>query len=256
MKSNKSRSLCIVYRLSSYFLLLTSYLLLLTFLSACGRKGDPVAVDPHREIAAVNNLKASVKDDAILLTWSMPKDSGFPQKAIKEFVILRAEVPPDTKIEDCVCVYKKIYSLSPDKSRSFQYTDREFIKGQSYAYKVVILDKNNKAGRDSNIALAGYGKVEIKKPAAAAPNAPTGLTALYTQKNIVLIWNEIPGIEAYKVYRSLQPDGGFASVGEPVTPAFTDRNVEPSKKYYYRVSAVTDTEGPPSGVIEVITEIK
>ncbi len=186
----------------------------------------------------------------------MPKDSSFPQKAIKEFVILKAEVPADIKIEDCVCTYRKIDSVYPEKKSSFQYTDREFRKGQSYAYKVVVLDKNNKAGRDSNIALTGYGRVEIKKPDAAAPNAPTGLTALYTQKSIVLVWNELSGIEAYRVYRSLQPDGGFVSIGETVTPAFTDRTVEPSKKYYYKVSAVTDTEGPASGIIEVITEIK
>lgn len=88
------------------------------------------------------------------------------------------------------------------------------------------------------------------------PEAPSGLTAVYIQSGVVLAWNpDIPGghlIKAYRIYRS--EGGDFKLIGESVTPAFTDRDVVPSVKYHYRVSAVGETEGPPSQEIIIITK--
>jgi len=40
------------------------------------------------------------------------------------------------------------------------------------------------------------------------------------------------------------------------TPAFTDKDVEPDRKYHYRISAVGAAEGPPSEEIIIVTEIQ
>ena len=75
------------------------------------------------------------------------------------------------------------------------------------------------------------------------PDAPAGLIGLYTRTSIVLAWNEVAGQNIkYRVYRS--KGDGYMPVGETVTPAFTDRDVEPDKKYYYKVGAVGLNEAP------------
>ncbi len=141
-------------------LLLISYFLLLIFIAACGRRGDPIAIAPYKEV-----------------------------------------------------------------------------------------------GKDSNTVLVKGIKPEPTEVVTILPNVPTGLIAVYTQKSIVLTWDEIRGqeIKFYNVYRSEGKD--FAVIGETVTSAFTDKNIEPSRKYYYRVTAVGEIEGPPSEEIEIVTKI-
>jgi len=88
------------------------------------------------------------------------------------------------------------------------------------------------------------------------PGPPTGLMGLYTGGGVVLTWDEITGqeIRFYNVYRS--SGSGFELIGDSITPAFIDRDVEPDRRYLYRVTAVADTEGPPSRVIEILTRVR
>lgn len=86
------------------------------------------------------------------------------------------------------------------------------------------------------------------------PPSPTGLVALWTGKAIVLTWDEIidNGIKGYNIYRS--SDSDFKLIGKTITPAFTDRDVMPGKRYLYRVTAIAAEEGLPSKEIEIMTE--
>lgn len=86
------------------------------------------------------------------------------------------------------------------------------------------------------------------------PEAPAELIGIYTRTSIVITWNEIRGKNIkYKIYRST--GNGYLPVGETVTPAFTDTDIEPNRKYYYKVSAVGTNEGPLSKEIEITTEV-
>ena len=87
------------------------------------------------------------------------------------------------------------------------------------------------------------------------PDAPTGLMALYTQTAVVLIWDEVKGqnVRWYKVYRA--SGDGYVFVGDTAAPAFTDREVEPDTKYYYKVTAVEILESLPSKEIVIVTEV-
>ncbi len=234
-------------------LLLTSYSLLLIFVSACGKRGDPVAIIPYSEVGVVKNLKASIKDDHVYLKWGMPEGKNFPEKALKGFVVFRAEVPEGVDVEKCECEFRSLDFIVPDKKKTFEYLDKKAIKGQSYIYKLTVMDKNNVMGKDSNSVFVSWGK-PASEEVAAPPEAPTRLTAVYTQKSVVLTWDEIQGkeVKVYRVYRSEGKD--FIVIGESVTPAFTDRNIEPSKKYLYRVTAAGKVEGPPSMAIKVETK--
>ncbi|GAB4535452.1 MAG: fibronectin type III domain-containing protein [Thermodesulfovibrionia bacterium] len=86
------------------------------------------------------------------------------------------------------------------------------------------------------------------------PPPPTGLKAVYTGEAVILTWDEIvdKDIEGYNIYRS--SDNDFILIGKAITPAFTDRDVMPGKRYIYRVTAIYVDEGPPSQEITLVTE--
>jgi len=145
------------YCLLFYILLATCYLLLATFFTACGRRDDPVITEPYKEIGVVKNLKGFIKEDGIYLTWGIPKDKDFPKKAIKSFIIMRAEVPSGVTIEECRCEYIPLDFIVPewDKGDFFTYLDKKTVEGRTYAYKIVVKDKINRMGKDSNIVIVG-----------------------------------------------------------------------------------------------------
>jgi len=88
------------------------------------------------------------------------------------------------------------------------------------------------------------------------PPPPTGLTGLYTEKAIILTWDEIKGkeIKGYNIYRS--SGEGFKFIGKTITPAFTDSEIIEGKVYLYRVTAIAEEEGPPSKEIEIVTKTR
>lgn len=88
------------------------------------------------------------------------------------------------------------------------------------------------------------------------PDVPGGLMLLYTQKAVVLTWDEVKGqdVRRYKVYRS--SGDGYLFLGDTATPAFTDREVNPDTKYHYKVTAVGILESLPSKEIVIITEVR
>jgi argininosuccinate lyase len=126
----------------------------------------------------------------------------------------------------------------------------------SYDEKVMEedIDDNKKGEEESGGTLIKEEETEAIETEAARPDAPTKLVAVYTGKGIVITWNEVPGqgVKSYKVYRSSGEE--YALVGDTVTPAFTDRDIRQDIKYYYKVTAVGKSEGPPSKEITVITE--
>jgi hypothetical protein len=231
---------------------LTCCLLFLLSIIACGRREDPVPLEPYKEIGVVNDLEASVREGNIYLTWGIPDERVFPAEAVKGFVIFRAELYEGETPQNCECRFRSLIFIKRDNKKTFEYLDKSALKGQTYVYKLVVMDKDNRMGRDSNLVVVEGSETGFRK-IVIPPEAPKGLVGVYTQKSVVLTWDEVKGedIKFYKVYRS---EGDvFALIGESVTPAFTDRDVEPSRRYYYRVTAVAEVEGPPSKEIEILT---
>ena len=144
------------------FLLLTAYFLLLTSLTSCGRRGDPVPISPN--------------DETII------KDSGREVNAGEE-------------------------------SSISENTDTEITQ----------------------------------------PDIPTGITALFTGKIVIITWDEISdqGIQLYRVYRSSGDE--FILIGDTAAPAFTDVQIKLNTEYHYRVTAVGHSESGTSEEIKIIT---
>ncbi|MBI4710063.1 MAG: fibronectin type III domain-containing protein [Nitrospirae bacterium] len=238
-------------------LFLISYVLISFFLSACGRRADPASLDLYKkEVPVARNLKALRTQSGINLTWELPEDRDFFRKSIKGFVVFRTDIPYDVSIEKCeICEYRSIDFIVIGKGNTFKYSDKGALKAQTYGYKVIVMDKNNRMSRDSDIIVVPGEKPASEKGKAAAPKPPSGLTAVYTHKSIVITWDEIPGADSYRIYRSFSGSDDFRIAGESATPVFTDRNIEPAKKYYYKVTAVRGAEGLPSIIIEVKSEV-
>lgn len=88
-----------------------------------------------------------------------------------------------------------------------------------------------------------------------APAVPTGLTALVGPDAIDLAWqrNTEPDLHGYYVFRSTN-NGPFERQGDLVAlPSYVDHNVEHSKTYSYKVSAIDKkaNESAPSSPAEV-----
>ncbi len=115
-----------------------------------------------------------------------------------------------------------------------------------------------------NEAIAERESAAVKKEKAekaeiilTAPDAPAGLVALYTEKSIILTWDEIRGqeIRSYNIYRSKGTADDYELIGDTGIPAFTDKKVERKTRYFYRVTAVGPLESSPSMEIYILTEV-
>ena len=116
-----------------------------------------------------------------------------------------------------------------------------------YEHRTVVSEK-----AEEESSNAGVGKTEADE-APSVPDAPGGLKAVYTGTAVVLTWDEVSGkgTMVYTVYRSEERD--FTALGTTQTPAFSDRTVTKGKTYYYRVSAMIDTEGEMSEGLKIST---
>lgn len=116
------------------------------------------------------------------------------------------------------------------------------------------IDKNKDGKKGTGEALIKEDIKRVEDSAAASPEAPAAPAAVYTGKSIVLTWNEVleQGVMSYRIYRA--SGDGYKLAGETVTPAFTDRDITQGIKYYYRVTAVGQSESLPSEEILVSTE--
>ena len=95
---------------------------------------------------------------------------------------------------------------------------------------------------------------DVKETEHVLPAAPAGLFAVFTGKSIVLSWEDVlnQGVKMYNVYRSSGEAYDF--IGHTVAPAFTDRDIKQGMKYYYKITAVGQSESPLSAEIVVLTE--
>ncbi len=86
------------------------------------------------------------------------------------------------------------------------------------------------------------------------PDAPEGLTGVYTEKNIVLVWDDVvaEGLKGYNIYRSIGKK--FEIVGGSFIPAYTDNDIKVNITYYYKVTALGVFEGAFSKAIKIKTE--
>jgi hypothetical protein len=87
---------------------------------------------------------------------------------------------------------------------------------------------------------------------ATVPGAPTGLTAIAGNTQVLLNW-VANGATSYKVKRAVTNGGPYALVGSPAANTFTDSGLVNGTRYYYVVSGVNEAgEGLNSAEVNVV----
>jgi len=68
-----------------------------------------------------------------------------------------------------------------------------------------------------------------------------------TQSSLSLTWTSESRATSYNIYRSTTENGAYTKVGSSTSTSFTDTNLQPGTRYYYKVASVVDLvdEGSP-----------
>jgi hypothetical protein len=121
-------------------------LILFAILYGCGIKGDPVLLKNDSDYARiVQNLKADVDDNAVLLTWN------FYGKDLKKHYIAieKSEAgSAGNECRNCPRTFKRIGKIiigdQKREDKGFDsFIDKEVIKGKTYNYRLLICDGFN-----------------------------------------------------------------------------------------------------------------
>jgi fibronectin type 3 domain-containing protein len=123
------------------------------------------------------------------------------------------------------------------------FTDSTAPSGGTYFY---VVTATNAGGTSANSNEAS---------AVIKPSPATALTATATAYNIALAWTGPAGSTSFTVYRSTTSGSGYASIGAPTAPSFTDATAPAGGTYYYVVTA-TNAGGTSANSNEASAVIK
>jgi hypothetical protein len=258
-------------------------LLLPLALAACGKRGPPVA-PTLRLPAAVQDLQATIVDDGVELTWSLPR-IRVDRSSVKE--IRRTEVyrrrengAPDQPPRPAILTFGGLFGPpagipgfervadilveEPEGARiegnQVTYTDtQDLALGRRYTYVVLAVDERGRPSPPSNRVVVAL---------VAPPLPPPGVTAQPGDRQVRLTWEAPPSLAdgsplpagvIYEVLRATGPDvPGRPVTLEPLTDRqFVDLGVQNETTYYYSVRArlgLGGAQGRPSEVASVTPE--
>jgi len=236
-------------------------------IAACGRKGGPVAPE-QRVPQAVGELKATVRDGAIALAWTVPTHR-FDRTRLTNPGVARLFRADDAGagapraallVEDRIAGYTEVATIRlADPSSPFvtggrvAYDDRRGLAlGRRYTYVVVTEDTFGRSSAPSPRVSVTF---------LAAPEPPSGLAIEAGEREARLAWQPssrlVDGSAAggplvYEVLRGA-PDAPLAPVARtaPGITTFTDRGLENDRAYAWAVRAIrveggATAEGEPS----------
>jgi hypothetical protein len=140
------------------------------------------------------------------------------------------------------------------ESKEPSYLDSDFEFGRAYSYEVGALFKEGGTTAESEPSQP----YEVIPRDVFPPAPPTGLTGLYTNGAVELVWdaNTEKDLAGYYVYRreNHEQPKRLNKALLP-TPIFRDTTVQPGHTYFYQVTAVdlSNNESQPGREVEVET---
>jgi hypothetical protein len=238
-------------------------------LGACGRKAAPVA--PERRVPQpVADLRGLVRDDAIQLTWSLPRhrvdnsrlhDLG-TARVFRVDDADHGEPKPALLHEGRIAGYTEVGSIqlgSPPllPGGSVGFADRRgLVVGRRYTYVVLTTDQQRRTSPPSS---------RLSLTFLALPRPPGALKTEAGERQVRLSWeapthftDDTPVTQplTYEILRAPSPDAPLTAVartarGETTT---TDRGVENDRAYSYAVRAIRE-EGATVAEGEATTRV-
>jgi hypothetical protein len=118
------------------------------------------------------------------------------------------------------------------------YSDTTGVFGTTYFYKVTAVN-GNAAPLASESASSNEASATAQRPAPANLKA-TPVGPNNGAPSIALSWSAVPGVTAYRVYRSTTSNGqtGTALAAGIMATTYTDRTAAFGTTYFYKVTAV------------------
>lgn len=119
-----------------------------------------------------------------------------------------------------------------------EFLDAQTVYGTRYSYQVEAV-----LGPPGKEALSDVTPPVVVVPEDRFPPAiPSGLTVLAGTDSVELAWepNREPDFRTYRVYRSTEESEWRVAADGLTSPAFSDRDVMPGKRYRYSLTAVDE----------------
>ncbi len=212
-----------LYRLLS---LLSLTVIMLSSLTACGKKGEPT-LKAYEKPAPPAGLSAIHREERIILKWSYPTAKEF---LITEFIILKS-----TGTE-----FNKLVHL--EKSKRI-YEDTDFEINRNYRYKIITRNFTGVYSDASNIIVIR--PLDVPPP-------PSNLSFTIQDNSLLLTWEPAEKGLFYNIYKSFEKGiYGLTPVNNsPLSgSSFTD-SFAVNKTVYYTVRSLQGSEirdeGAPS----------
>jgi hypothetical protein len=239
------------FSIARCFLFLISYFSFLVIFASCGYKGKPT-LKSYEKPDPPSNLTAIHRESEIVLSWAYPQNK---EKMIKGFYLMKSMAP-----------YTPLISSSSrgngnrskegggEVERTFlknterSYSDKEFMIGSKYWYKIISQNLKGVLSIDSNIV-----EIEPKEP----PPAPGGLLFKVEYDSLTLTWEDEGDGIFYNVYKSDKKGAYSLSPinAEPIKGTSFKDSFDIRKTVFYTIrgmcGGVVRDEGPPSKEIEV-----
>ncbi|TAL26130.1 MAG: hypothetical protein EPN94_03885 [Nitrospirae bacterium] len=174
-----------------------------------------ITVKPLPVPPAPENVSFHIGNDALSISWASTRENIL-------YNIYRSSE-------------KGKYGIAPvndEALKAASYTDN-FDPDKTVYY--TVRGALNNEYRDEGPASD---EIEVN-PADFTPSGPEGINAVFAGDKVVISWKENPEVwvKKYRVYRKTNEKEGFKPAGEPVTPAFTDRE-KTGTKHFYKITAV------------------
>jgi hypothetical protein len=236
-------------------------ILLILFLSACGKKGDPappVPIIPRQ----TTDLSVAQRGPEILLTWSYPSltTAGRRLTGVEAISVYRLteSIPSDRDWKNLSPVPPQLFARASARVATVKSEELpEYVAGA----QIVFSDEPDLRGPDGSpirytyavVTEAPEGRSQFSNYAsivpAAAPAPPRDFRAVAPGTAVELTW-EPPAEGApagYNIYR-FPPTGPISQLGPPLNsapiPGTSFQDVPPYGSHRYAVTAVADP-GPP-----------
>ena len=113
----------------------------------CGKKAPPVP--PHQaKPPTVDDLRASIDEGTLKLTWTIPREKGTIMSSLSGFIVYRSKMLlSDSDCKNCPVLFKRVADIPHEVSASgymkkgnSTYT-ATLEKGYRYIYKVIVYRK-------------------------------------------------------------------------------------------------------------------
>jgi hypothetical protein len=211
------------------------------------------------KVFSINRSKILSKEKEARITLSIPP--GQPEKLramAGEGKVALSWDPPGYRIDGSELTNLKGYNLyrstekgvygdtpvNPGLILSVTYTDQGLENNKTYYYTVKAVNTLTPPWNEGPSSE----EISVTPQKLTPPAPPKRLIAIPSEGQIFLTWDENtePELAGYRVYRSLSPKIGYALITpEPIIKTtFTDEDVVPNTKYFYRVTAIDNAPKP------------